>query len=164
MKKAILSILIISASLLTLKNNSYAAGTQEITSAYTTDASENPKTVFSWNEIPYLFSTFNFWRAIEKEVWVSPTLNTYIFTIRDNHSVKDFDPTRQEILNTLPNWNTRTESGVWTWFARANNGSANGQALTGTFTITPEPVSSILFLIGGAALFTKHNRSKKLKS
>lgn len=148
---------------LLLANGVFAAP-REITSAYTTDSSENPKTAFQWNETPYLFSTFNFWRALEKEVWISPTLNTYVFSTLDNYLSKDLDSSRQEILNTLPNWNNRKETGLWTWFARARNGSPNGQTLTGTFTITPEPVSSVLFLLGGAALFVRHNRSKRLKS
>lgn len=89
MRKMRLAILIISLLLPALTNNSYAASGQ-ITSAYTTDINESPKAVFSWNEIPYLFSTFNFWRALEKEVWVSPTLDSYTFTVLDNNRVKDF--------------------------------------------------------------------------
>lgn len=164
MKKIILTILTMDILLLTATIHSYAAGSDNsLTSAYTTDASKNPKTVFDWNETPYLFSTFNFYKAQEKEVWVSPTLNVHHYTFWDNSMGHDLDTAQQQTFNILPNWDIRKETGVWTWFARANNGSANGQTIMGTFTVTPEPISSVLFLIGGGALYAGHNRRKKLK-
>jgi hypothetical protein len=127
-----------------------------------TDAygSTTPKTIFDWHEIPWLYlrlpeSGFNFTRARWKSP--SPTGNRYL-----TGSI-GYD---QDIWLTLGNhWYEVRELGEWDIRARFIQHEPGSRPIFGRgathFTVVPEPVSSILLVVGGAVLVGRHYWKKR---
>lgn len=120
------------------------------------------KTTFGLDETPYLYmnlpgdgSLYTVWSW-----WHDPAGNTYW-----DGTAPIFDSTNYQVWLPLTHWfqweNVKT-AGIWT--IDANYYFSNNQSGTGvtSFTVTPEPISSILFLLGGSALaFRQHKKRKK---
>jgi hypothetical protein len=146
-------------------------GITEIQWGKTTNLFEIPKTSFGWNQVPFLhlFLTQADLSAVVNETWTSPTGDVYNFELKNNSfplpidfsKPYDFDFRLRHILNFLPDWFTRREIGLWSWSAITVGGS---NLVSGNFTITPEPISSALFLLGSATLAMRAYRKRKQKA
>lgn len=122
------------------------------------DGSFIKKNNFGWNEQPWLYlllpkaglSTVNSW-------WEDPNKEYHLVTA----VIEEYD---DEIWLNLANWNTIKKLGEWN--VRASYFYATGEIGAGStrFTVTPEPISSVLFLIGGAALVTRrYYRTRRIQ-
>ena len=138
----------------------FLAGTTAFADNYNqifmTDAngSTTPKTNFGWNETPWLYVKLSeIAESITSAWWTDPNGNKY----------KIFDAFSTDDIWLSPlNWSTIKKLGEWTITAvsHLDSGTVNQGRLS--FTVTPEPVSSLLFILGGGALAgTKLMRSRK---
>lgn len=164
MKKLILGLTIFLLFTTILANTASAKkSVVHFDAIYTTDAyrSTTPKTIFGWDETPWLYlrlpeTSFNFTRAW----WESPTGDRYL-----TGSI-GYD---QDIWLTLGNhWYEVRELGDWDITARFIQKELCSRPICGrgstSFTVTPEPISSILFIVGSATLAIRRYLTKKLKT
>ncbi|MBI5416615.1 hypothetical protein HZA55_01500 [Candidatus Poribacteria bacterium] len=135
--------------------------------------SYNIKTTFGWNETPYLY--------IKLPSSGSYTLLSFIgqgnlgFSSNDeqyvNFSYRYFK--NPEVWFSIDeefasmywddmSWKDGKKTGWWYVESEYSkiNGSSSGNAYT-SYNVTPEPVSSILFLIGGVALGARQYKKRK---
>lgn len=138
----------------------FAAG--QFTEIYTTGSNGGtaPKSTFGWNETPWLYLKLpNPGLNVSSAWWQSPNSKYYFTSTEPNNN--------QERWLTLNNWNDVKSSGPWSIDAsyfyanNPNNPIGNGKT---TFVVSPEPISSILFLVGGAALIGSRKFRKKRKA
>lgn len=156
-KKIIVTAGIACLSILVSLNSAFAiSGFEEI---FTTDSFEShtPKVNFGWNETPWLYlnlpsADFNasasFWNDPEGESFLVSAFSNddeYWLSL-DNGWDSSGAPVNWSEVRRMGQWN------VYASFLYATGGSGTGAT---NFTVTPEPISSILFLIGGAALATR---------
>jgi len=147
--------------LLLTVSSSFAVDTFYLQTADGVDG--NVKSTFGWDETPWLHLHFplNAGFVTSSQEWTSPSLQTYYTSTSPQLT--------QDIWVSLDNssygdWADVKEGGIWntdgTW---EGVGSAGGQhSYTTSFTVTPEPVSSALFLIGGLSLAgVAYKRRKK---
>lgn len=140
------------------------AGFDEI---YMTDAegSDTEKTIFNWDETPWLYvklpdSNLN----VTVAFWESPN-SSYYFT-NSMGSNQEYWFSLDSGVDSSGNpvtWDDVKELGVWNinaGYFYAGGGSGEG---TASFTVTPEPVSSILFIAGGAVLAGRRYLKRKRK-
>ena len=151
-------ILLIAVLFLTIGLRGGIASAIPFEDIYTVDSngSTTPKNVYSLSETPWLFleipgQGFNFKGA----KWFDPS-----FDLRSINAMVSFS---SQNWFTPFNWNSIKEPGVWTVVAGYIDPFP---ALTrgigvAKFTVTPEPVSSGLFLLGAAALAAKRFRRKR---
>lgn len=102
------------------------------------------RTSYDWNETPWLYmdlrdSIFN----VTGTSWIDPDNDTTIFNYGENSS--------NEVWISLSNWNTIKKAGDWNVFTYSAYVDGEYIIESAEFTVTPEPLSSILFLIGGFA-------------
>lgn len=136
----------------------YSGPSPEITWGRTVDETENKKSIFSWEETPFLSLHLNHEGTVD-ETWTRPDGTSYQFLITDNDS-PDLNSKKKFVLNKLTDWNSRKQTGVWSWFVRTATGKDD--RVNGKFTVTPEPIGTTLFLFGAAALAgRKISRSRK---
>ena len=117
------------------------------------DGSSTVKTIFGFDETPFLHlhlpsNALNFTTSF----WNAPSSASY-FT---SHGPS----TDQDVWFSLVNWNTIREKGLWNVNAGvlfAQGGSASDQT---SFTVTPEPMSAALFVVGGLTLALASRRKK----
>lgn len=139
-----LSIFFILISIITNNANAYLLF-EPFEAIYMTDSyGTTPKTIFDWNEIPWLYirlpeDGFNVTLAF----WESHDLTV-------NNSYAGY---AQEIWLTLgeDKWYDIRTLGEWEIQARYTQSPYVGSGST-SFTVTPEPLSSVLFVTGGATL------------
>ena len=151
MNKALLAGVVVFGIFLSI-NSAFAA----IDSFYTTDSngSSTPKSTFNLNETPWLYVKLSdTLRHITSTWWNDPNGNSY------DASLPGSNATPQWL--TLSDWNTVKTPGKWNV-----NGSLfykNGVCETAetNFTVTPEPISTTLFLLGSGALAVGQYRRKK---
>ncbi len=141
---------------------SEAASFEEI---YMTNASGSYERVevFDWNETPWLYL-----RTPDVRKGNSTFINYFSWYDPDSNLVyKDkADPNRSnERWFRIDDWDSVKKVGTWDVDASYfNPGSIKGSGST-SFTVTPEPVSSVLFLLGGLSLFGfEYKKRKKLNS
>lgn len=107
--------------------------------------------IFEWHEQPWLYL-----KTPEKRRGNSTLINSSSwYDPNDNLIFKDIaNPNRKnERWFSLADWDSVKTLGTWEVEARYfNPGSIDGGGST-NFTVTPEPVSSVLFLLGGLSLF-----------
>ena len=145
-------------SIFALANSAFAVGAGTFDKIYMTDAdgSTTPKDSFGWDEQPWLYLRllepgFN----LTLSFWKNP----------DNKKYFDIDVDwDQDIWHTLKYWDDIKELGEWHVSAMYFQPGSNDWIGRGSadFTVTPEPVSSVLFLVGGISLAaTRLKRRKK---
>ena len=136
-------------------NSAFAA----IDSFYTTDSngSTTAKSTFSLNETPWLYvKVSDAVKNITSTWWNDPNGNSYDASLPGSTATTKW--------LTLSDWNTVKTPGNWDI-----NGSVfyrNGVCETAAtkFTVTPEPISTALFLLGGATLGLGAYRKRKQKA
>ena len=146
---AVLFTLIFSGNVFAAFDNIYTTGTYGGTDI---------KTTFGWDEKPWLYlklPTSADSTNIIGSAWTSPS--GVISSVGDTLSGRT-------IWLGFDTWNSIRTAGLWNVTANYSGylGGPSGSGTT-TFTVTPEPVSMILFLFGGAALAAAY-RKKKAKS
>ena len=159
---------VIALIILLLAYTAYAFAAFDLDRFYAADKfDENQKTEFGWDETPYIYYKFTFVDVSETDTlnigatWGSPTSDFY----GTGDLITVFSGNNLELWHCLDNWNSGSparELGQWNvttgWFLFDQ--SASGLDST-SFTVTPEPVSSLLFLIGGAGLVTRRYYKRK---
>ena len=181
MTKAKILFLFLLAGVLTGPVLAHASTEVSPTFFYTTDSefSVTPKVSFALNEQPWLyihipgqFDGMTDWRPIVNSAWFY--LPDGFFTLSSLRATKgDTGATNtvRDFWLTPGNWNDIKAPGIWGIlgnyiYLTPPYGSVNKQfGSSSTFfsvtTVTPEPVSSSLFLFGVGALAVKKLRSKK---
>ena len=139
----------------------------------TDNLSTTPKTSFPLTETPYIYlefdkSSFN----LNEPLYIS-----WIWQHTDDTTPSAFEaqlfPTSSasdplQIWKTAANWDSIKKTGDWTiqsiWW-NPSNGTAKGGLGAGqaTIAVTPEPVSTILFLVGGGVFGLAGWRKKSKK-
>lgn len=125
---------------------------------YMTDSSGSfiSQTIFDWGDTPWLYlklpeSGLN----VTQSNWKDPDSNYYFI---------GSDPgTEQEIWLSLNDWDSIKRTGLWEAEAVYSYASGSFSSGSTSFTVSPEPISSILFVTGGATLAVRHYRKKKKK-
>lgn len=143
-------------------------------SFYTTDANQNSKSVFKWNEEPFLYvqhingANFDSNDLKIKAHLYSPNNYTYSGGY-DDVTGNTMWMSLSQWLNDVSWEDMVSEGGTGTWRIEANTTRhGQGNALysgTTTFVVgaVPEPISATLFLLGGATLALRQYRKKKQK-
>ena len=148
---------------------SYAAHLNPSDGPYFTDYGGNTaKDAFGWDETPWIHIQFDGSDLNTNK----PLVMKWKWWHEDGESVFKL----KETFNTLPetgyldiwnspdNWNSHRKSGRWFAKVKWNNRSAgNGIKTITTTVITPEPVSSVLFLTGGAVFVIRQRYRSKRK-
>lgn len=126
---------------------------------YTTDDDKSTvaKTTFDWDELPWLY--LNVSGAAGKlltasSTWTSPGGTPYV--------AGDELMGSKMWLAFVSDWSSIRATGVWNIDANYSYSGGSGTGST-TFTVTPEPLSSALFLFGGLVLAAGY-RKKKTKA
>lgn len=153
---------------------------EDYVSAYTVGAngSEVQKDVFSWNEKPWLFLELP-----DIEYQLSTTVSVWDW-LGDNNgngggngnkkgqnyiTTPDLDPLAQDgnkiwLSFSDQRWNEFKQKGAWLInpISVLLHGNHSTHFVTGqaNCTVTPEPISCTLFLLGGGALFAARKRKK----
>jgi hypothetical protein len=162
MAKKILYIMVF--LILILTNNTFA----EFEKIYMVneEGSFTEQSIFELNEIPWLYTQlpepgiYN----IMVTWWLSPSGEQYYtHTLTD---AQDFWISLNDGYDTNGNsveWFDIMKVGDWT--VNASYHYATGEVGSGStnFTVTPEPVASLLFIVGGAVLTFKYYRKKRKK-
>ena len=131
--------------------------------------SKSAQSSFGWNETPWLHLYLcdpGSWN-ISGTFWASPS-NEYYLTASSGASQDiwlSLDSGEDFYRNTVT-WDNVKELGLWNLkgvYASTLNGCTGGNCCyTTSFTVTPEPVSSALFLIGSLSLAgVAYKRRKK---
>ncbi|VAX35654.1 hypothetical protein MNBD_UNCLBAC01-1739 [hydrothermal vent metagenome] len=120
---------------------------------------ETPKNKFDFTETPYLFLelpegenlaefTVSFWQGTNNQ--------TSVITIGASETKRWTTPNNWDIVKEVGDWTINAS-----WFNSNTNNSGVGST---TFTVTPEPVSTILFFVGGVPMaFRLYKRRRLLK-
>jgi hypothetical protein len=147
---------------LTLVINNVFAAEFPITTIYMTDGEGSyiQKDTFSSNEIPWLYFRVPIDPGDQKVTstswWSDIFGNSYQVRERENEI---------DIWHSIKRWNSIKTEGLWIVEAEYSFGTGRdkvwGSGST-SFTVTPEPISSILFVTGGATLAVRYWRKKKI--
>lgn len=138
---------------------------------YMTDAGSTvpkPNQTFGWNENPYAFMQFDiddlntekplfvWWR------WRDP--DGHVVSVEKEWITNFPEEGNLNLWNSLDNWDVHKQTGEWTVETKWVNPSGGTGRFETSFTVTPvvpEPVSSILFLSGGAVLAIRRYWKRK---
>lgn len=131
---------------------------------YTVNSSSSTaaQDTFDYSQTPYLYMKLEIPSgAIANTIsaWNAPLGSAYFGSSSLSNDV--------ERWVSLANWNTVKEPGAWTVYANYFDSRANNVVGAANFTVTPEPATITLFLLGGLPLFyrklRKENKIKTLK-
>lgn len=152
MKKMLIALIMISGLVLT--SNAFAS----IPDTFMTDSSGSfvPRTEFSLSETPWLYLHLpDAGLNVVASWWQSPSL-TYTFAGTS-------PSTAQDIWISPSDWATIKTTGIWNVNAGYSYATGETGARSASFTVTPEPISSALFLLGGGALALRTYRKRAAK-
>ena len=134
---------------------------------YMTDENSlTPKNTFGFNETPFAFLQFD---VNDLETGKPFKLN-WEWEFNDktvakiSETVENFPSDSLNLWNSLTNWNLEKQVGEWTVFATWKNANAGHGSDVTSFTVTPEPLSAGLFLMGLPFLAAGLRRRKALRS
>ena len=114
---------------------------------------------FDFSGTPYLYMKLDVPSGAQANTisaWNAPSGSAYFSASQLNSDV--------ERWVSLVNWNTVKEPGAWTVYANYFDSRANNVVGTANFTVTPEPATMALFLLGGLPLFSSRLRKTKNKT
>ena len=125
---------------------------------------ENPqeKNVFGWDEKPYAFIQFAI-DNLNKEypiemVWAWYSGEMWEWVSWEYEVITNFpEEGKLNLWNSLDNWEIHKKIGEWIMEVNWWNGEKREGGISLGFTVTPEPVSSVLFLLGFFSLFGVKN-------
>ncbi len=119
------------------------------------DGSTTIRTIFGFDETPFIHLHLpDVGLNFSSSFWNSPTGTSYFTSHGPN--------TDQDVWFSLSNWTTARELGEWgvtAGFLSAQGSSGSGQT---SFTVTPEPMSSVLFVVGVLTLAATTRRKKNV--
>lgn len=115
--------------------------------------STTPQSVFGPGETPYLYMSLSIPEgAIASTVggWNDP----------DGLDYFSFNPVNADTERWafLPNWSSVEKAGTWTVNANYFDSHGNNMVASTNFTVTPEPATMSLLLMGGIPLFLKRKQ------
>lgn len=123
-----------------------------------------PNQTFGWNEKPYAFIQFD----MDDLNTEKPLIMSWKWRYEDGpvvsferERISNFSGDTLNLWNSLDNWDIHKQAGEWSVVTIWRNPGSGGSRLKTSFTVTPEPVSSILFLSGGAVLAIRRYWKRK---
>ena len=170
--KNIIVLSIVTGVLLISTSNASARELDLSMGAYMTDEGNTvEKDVFGWDETPFMFMQFdvddlNVKRSLHLN-WVWWQDGEWPVSLEFD-KLTDFSGDSLNIWQAPKNWDNHREIGEWnvraTWWNPSFCSDKGGWGTSKVnFTVTPEPLSSILFLIGGTALVARRYLKRKKK-
>ncbi len=136
----------------------------------TYEGSTEQQDVFDWGETPFAYIGFDVININTRgplELTWSWYFDTDLFNAvaSESQRISHFDDPFLDIWNSLDDWDNYAQVGNWKTVINWENpvllSKGGWDSQTVNFTVTPEPVSSVLFLIGGATLAVRHYRKKR---
>lgn len=127
-----------------------------IESFYTTDAegSATAKSNFGWNEKPWLYVKLSEnAKHLTSTWWNAPNGGSFDASIGNSSATTHW--------LSLSNWASVKTIGTWTAYGNAFYNTGVISNASTNFSVTPEPISSGLFLLGGATLALRIHRKRK---
>ena len=162
-KKLFIVLAVFIFSLAVLAGSAFAK--VSITDLYTVGSSGDTtlQDTFTWNEIPWLYFA------------VSGSNMNGTYTAESWWNDPGSPPTQYDVSGTygkgttqvwlsLADWNSAKKMGLWTVDAKYSKSKSNSDTANTSFTVTPEPISSILFLTGGATLGFRRFWKKRMSA
>jgi hypothetical protein len=153
---------------LLITGNAYSELEPSLGFYMTNGESTESKDTFRWDETPFAFIQFDvddlnnekplilWWKwRYENSPWI-------FFEWEDTIN---FPEDKIQVRNSPDNWDFEKLAGKWTvqttWRNPGSGGGMSKTAFTVTSPVVPEPISSLLFVIGGAFLTGKHFIKRK---
>ncbi len=134
----------------------------------TEDSSTTPVTSFDFNTTPFAYIGFdanNLNTTGPLELTWSWYVDNDIFMASESQRIDDFSAGLIDIWNAPDNWNSIKQVGDWktaiSWENRVMGGKGGWGSQLVNFTVTPEPASAFLFLLGAGAMGLKFYRRKR---
>lgn len=161
-KKLFMVLAVFIFSLAVLAGSAFAK--VSITNLYTVGSSGDStlQDTFTLYETPWLYfevSGGSKWNTYASESWWFDPGST-----QQGYVTIDYAGDVTQIWHSLSNWDSVKSMGLWTVDAEYSEGSWNSDTASTTFTVTPEPISSILFLTGGATLGFRRFWKKRMNA
>ena len=161
--KKVFSLLILFMIVLT---TSVFAANDPITTIYMTDAefSTIPRDTFSLHEIPWLY----FQVPVDPQVQDVKSTSSWSDSLSNVYQVSENEAGVVEIWHVLTSWDSSKTAGVWNVDANYSIGKGKNKVIgsgSTSFAATatgPEPVSSILFLTGGATFAVRYWKKRRM--
>ena len=161
--KKISLIFIILLMTMLMSNNIFAQGFSVISVGGNNSIVE--KSGFGWYETPWLYTSLpENGKHGTTALWKSPDNNYYLTSFTGDKGKEWFSLDNGNAVGLSAGWDSIKEAGEWNvsvaYMQFTQNGPSTMSGAT-SFTVTPEPVSSILFLAGGGTLAFRRFWGKK---
>ncbi|MDP2923960.1 MAG: PEP-CTERM sorting domain-containing protein [Candidatus Omnitrophota bacterium] len=171
MKKTLLILFVAGISLFILNSSAFAAAKWDFKT--TEKGSSDLKTEFGWDEKPFsfLFIDQDKFSPVPSELDIKLT---WLYGAEEQYSERFYHLSWSNNLGPKGNfriwedpdrWNDIRQVGDWiakvSWSANVDDTWTSNFNKSANFTVTPEPLSGILFAVGGVALaFFRKKKSK----
>ncbi|GBD97597.1 MAG TPA: PEP-CTERM sorting domain-containing protein [Nitrospirae bacterium] len=168
MNKKILAVLGVVVFLLAVSANGVFAGDLSIVNFYTvgSDGSTDMVDTFGWDETPWIYYEISAGdpgnNYTVEATWTDPDGSAS--DSETSFNADNSGPT--QVWQSLAEWDSKKSLGDWTvdgTYFRSDE-PQNAVYASTSFTVTPEPVSSILFLVGGATLGFRRLRKNRMSA
>ena len=162
-KKLFMALAVLVFSLVLVSGTAFAK-TYNITTVYTVDSygSTTLQDTYAWDEVPWLYfelpTNAGSNMIVASSSWYDESGDLQ-YSISNDYS----KGTTQIWQTPGNNWNPLLGDWSVTASYTAKGPKTNGTGAT-SFTVTPEPISSILFLTGGATLGFRRFRKKRMST